>query len=197
MGRFLFTTLLAAAISSNACALNLTPHEMIVSSDGPPVKRYFFQDESKRLIFRMDNKMTVDGTTVLATFRFDDLKGAGMTLGKSSMKPEMRFDQKNLEQYRFIARSFVPQNATNVQVDSEKPDAVPINGWTSHQFVFNYTLFGFPYRRSVTFINYSEKEQLVLDISGAAADYDKAYMRGYRVLNSLSDLLPANTTGPT
>ncbi len=196
--KILFATLLrSVAISSNIYALNLTPHELTVAKDGPPIKRYFFQDEDKRLIFRMDNMMTVDGTTASATFRFNDLKSAGMTLSKSPMKPEMLFDQKNLEQYRSVARSFVPQNATDVQPESERSDAVPINGWTSHQFIFTYNLFGFPYRRSVTFVNYSEKEQLMFDVCGAEADYAKAYMRSYRVLNSLSELLPTSTLGPT
>ena len=53
------------------------------------------------------------------------------------------------------------QNATAAQLESEKPNAIPINGWTRHQFIFTYNLFGFPYRRSVTFINYSEKEPIV------------------------------------
>ena len=53
------------------------------------------------------------------------------------------------------------QNAIAAQLESEKPNAIPINGWTHRQFIFTYNLFGFPYRRSVTLMNYSEKEQIV------------------------------------
>ena len=188
--------LLAGTLPNNVYALDLTPHEIAVSSDGPPVKRYFFQDASKRVTFRMDNKMTVNGAAEAAAFRFNDLKSAGMTLSKSSMKPEMPFDQKNLESYRSVARSFVPQNSSDVQLESEKADAVAINGWTSYQFAFTYNLFGIPYRRSVTFINYGEKEQIIFDVSGAKADYEKIYARSYRVLNSLTEFL-STTAGPT
>jgi hypothetical protein len=189
--------LLAGAISSEVYALDLTPHEIAVSSTGPPIKRYFFEDASKRVTFRMDNQMAVSGTSETAAFRFNDLKSAGMTLSKSSLKPEMRFDKNNLDPYRSVARGFVPQNATGTQLESERTDAVAINGWTSHQFIFSYTLFGFPYRRSVTFINYSEREQLIFGISATAVDYERTYMRGYRVLNSLSDLVPGSAEGPT
>jgi hypothetical protein len=198
MKKFLVATvLLTGAISSDVYALDLTPHEIAMSNDGPPIKRYYFEDASKRVTFRMDNQMTVNGTPESAAFRFSDLKSSGMTLSKSSMKPEVRFEQKNLAPYRSVARGFVPQNATDVQLESETADAVAINGWTSQQFLFTYNLFGFPYRRSVTFINYNEKEQIVVDISGAAVDYEKSYMRSYRVLNSLSDLLSTTTEGPT
>jgi hypothetical protein len=184
-------------ISSGAFALDLTPHEIAASGDGPSIKRFFFQDEDKRVSFRIDSKMTVSGTSAVAAFRFEDINTAGVTLSKSQMKPAAPFDEKNLESYRVAARTFFPPNATNIQLDEEKPDAIAINGWTSRQFVFSYNLFGAPYRRSITFVNYSQTEQIVLDIGAAAPDYEKTYLRGYRVLNSLTDLTTASSSGPT
>jgi hypothetical protein len=188
---------LIGALFSDAQALDLTPHETTVTNDGPPVKRYFFQDGNKRLSFRIDKKMTVIGASDSAAFRFNDIRNAGMKLSKSQSNPQVPFDQKNLEPYRSAARSFVPANATDVQFEEEKPNAIAINGWVSQQFILNYKLFGFPYRCSVTFLNYSEKEQIVLDVRAPAADYEKTYLRGYRMLNSLSDLPAATTSGPT
>lgn len=188
---------LAGVLFSQAHALDLTPHEITVTSDGPPVKRYFFQDGDKRLAFRIDNKMTVSGSHESAVFRFGDLRNAGMKLSRSQSNPQTPFNQKSLESYRTVARSLIPANAADIRVEEEKPDAITINGWGSQQFVFTYHLFGFPYRGSVTFLNYSEKEQIVLDVSAPAPDYEKTYLRGYRVLNSISDLLPATKSGPT
>ena len=193
--------LIALAVASSLCdrveALDLTPHDVPNSSGGPAVKRHFFQDGDKRMGFKVDNKMTVSGASNLATFLFDDLKAANMSISTSSKSPETPFDgEKNLESYRVAARALVPAGATEVQIE-EKPNPIAINDWTSYQFVFNYNLFGVSYRRSVTFLNYNQKEQFVIDVRAPMPDYDKAYSRGYRVLNSLSELRDLTSTGPT
>lgn len=198
MKKTIITTLiLVAGFFGEARALDLTPHEIAITNDGPPVKRYFFEDGQKRMSFRIDNKMAVDGNSEASAFRFDDITGAAMKLSKSALKPVAAFDEKNLESYRVAARTFLPPNAANIQMAEEKSDAIAINGWTSRQFVFSYNLFGAPYRRSITFLNYDASEQLVLDISAAAPDYEKTYLRSYKVLNSLSDLTTASSSGPT
>lgn len=191
------TLILVGVLFGEARALDLTPHEITITNDGPPMRRYFFQDGEKRMAFRIDKNMTVDGNTESSAFRFNDITGAGMKLSKSRLKPQVLFDEKNLDSYRVASRTFLPPNSTNVQLEEEKSDAIAINGWTSRQFVFSYNLFGVPYRRSITFLNYDASEQLVLDISAAAPEYEKIYLRGYRILNSLSDLITASSSGPT
>ena len=180
---------------STARALNLQPREVAVEKDGPPVRRYFFQDEGKRLLFRIDGKMSVGGSATEAVFRFSDIHDAAMRLSKSKMIPEIAFDEKGLKLYRPAAQSYVPAQATDVQIVEENLDAIPINNWADHQFTLTYKLFGLPYRESVTFFNYSPTEQLVFDVRSPEADYEKTYSRSYRVLNSLSDFV--GVTGPT
>ena len=184
-----------AVCLSTARALNLQPQEIMVEKDGPPVRRYFFQDEGKRLLFRIDGRMSVQGSATEALFRFSHIRNAIMKLSKSAMTPQAAFDEKTLKLYRAAARSCAPPQATEFQITSESADAVPINGWTSHQFVLSYKLFGAPYRESVTYFNYSPTEQLVFDVRSPEADYEKTYSRSYRVLNSLSDF--AAEPGPT
>ena len=196
MKKLPFATLfLCGALFNSADAIDLTPHD--VAADGPLAKFYFFQDEGKRVAFHIDSNMTVSGTSTSAAFGFNDTSTAGVKLAKSQMKPDLLFNEKNLESYRAAARAFLPPNAANILLDAEKPDAIRINRWTSHQFIFSYNLFGTPYRRSITFLNYSATEQLVLDVSGAVPEYDKTYLQGYRVLNSLSDLTTMSGSGPT
>jgi hypothetical protein len=189
--------LVTGAFLDGADALDLTPHEVAIAKDGPPIRRYFFQDANKRLGFRMDDKMTASGANDSAIFRFSDIQTATMRLSKSPMKPDVLFDEKNLVSYRAAARALLPPDAKDVRVEGEKADAIAINGWTSRQVVFTYYLFSIPYRRSITFLNYSGKEQIILDLGAAAADYEKVYFRGYRVLNSLSELNSDSTSGPT
>lgn len=180
---------------STARALNLQPREVMTEKDGPPVRRYFFQDEGKRLFFRIDGKMAVNGSANEAVFRFSDIHDAAMRLAKSRITPETAFDEKGLKSYRPAAQSYVPPQATDVRITEESSNAIPINKWTDHQFTLTYKLFGSPYRESVTFINYSPTEQIVFDVRSPEVDYDKTYSRSYHVLNSLSDLV--GEQGPT
>jgi hypothetical protein len=197
MKKSIAVALCLGTIPSSIFALDLTPHEIAASKDGSPVQRFFFQDESKRMSFRIDNKMAVSGANDSAVFRFNDIKNAGVKLSKSRTNPEVLFDEKNLESYRAITRTFLPSEAKDPQIEDEKPAAIAINGWNSYQFVLTYKLFGFPYRRSITFLNYNGKEQLIFDVSAPESDYQKVYARGYKILNSLSDLSASNNTGPT
>ncbi len=182
--------------SVSALALSLSPNELPTNTSGPVIKRYYFQDEGKRLTFRIDGKMAVSGNSDSVAFRFDDLPAAAMKIVRSQMKPAIAFDEKNLPSYRATARALLAPEAINVEVAEEIPNAIAINGWTSHQFVLTYDLFGLHYRRSITFLNYSEKEQFIVDVVSGPEDYGKVYARGYRVLNSLSDT-PLATAGPT
>ncbi len=176
-----------AACLSTARALSLQPQEVMIEKDGPPVRRYFFQGDGKRLLFHIDGRMSVSGSANEAVFRFSDIHDAAMKLSKSGMTPQIAFDEKNLKLYRAAARSYVPPQATDVQITGENTDALPINGWTDHQFMLSYKLFGSPYRESITFFNYSPTEQLVFDVRSSDADYAKTYGRSYHVLNSMSD----------
>ena len=180
-----------------ASALNLQPQEVTIEKDGPPVRRYFFVDESKRVLFRIDGRMSVSGSATQAVFHFSDIRNANMRLTRSAIKPDIGFDERNLELYRSTARRYVPAQANDVQIVEERSDAIPINGWANHQFVVTYKLFGIPYRQSVTFFNYSATEQLVFDVTSEAKEYEKAYARGYSVLNSFSDYVPGRDAGPT
>ena len=141
--------------------------------------------------------MTVNGSSNQAMFGFEDIRNATMRLTRSSLTPQTPFDEKNLELYRAATRGFIPAQATDIQITEERSDAIPINGWVSHQFVVSYKMFDFPYRQSVTFFNYSATEQIVFDVSAPEADYEKAYARSYRVLNSLSDYVPGAEVGPS
>lgn len=168
-------------------ALDLTPRAITTSYNGFRVNRYFFEDSGKQMGFRIDSKMTVKGTTASAAFKFEDLTNASMQIVKSPKSPEAPFADKEIELYRAHARALVPANATDVEIEQENRDAIAINGWTSHQFLFTYKLFGVPYRRSVIFLNYNKTEQLILDVSAPALEFELVYLRSYQVLNSLSE----------
>lgn len=181
-----------------AGALNLTPHRILVGGDGPARPRHYFQDTGKRLGFRIDGKMTVNGSSDSAVFRFLDCSSGTMELAKSSVaQPRPAFTAKGFKSYEAIARTLLPRAASNVQLVEQKPDAIAINGWKSVQFVFTYEFFGLTYRRAITFLDFNLQEQYVMDVSARAVNFDNVYARSYQVLNSLYEMPPDNKPGPS
>jgi len=197
MKKWYAAALLFGLTSTGAHAFDLTPLETSISNDGPPATHYAFEDEGKRVSYRIDNKMTVKGASDSVAFAFNDIGTAEMKWSKSPVRPVLPFDEKNLATYRTAARTLVPHDATDIQLEEETPEAIAINGWTSQQFIFTYNIFGVARRRAVTFVNLRAQEQVVFEISAATPDYEKAYARGYRVLNSISELPATGLPGPT
>ncbi|MDQ2919950.1 MAG: hypothetical protein M3R10_08760 [Verrucomicrobiota bacterium] len=192
----IFASIFLGIVASANAALDLTPNEIRAASDGPAIKRYYFRDGSKQLTFRVDNKMSVNGNSDAAVFHFQDINGAAVKLARAQTSVRTLFDEKNLAAYRNIARTSLPADAADVQTEEERANPITINGWTSYRFVFTYKLFGNAQKRSITFVNYNEAEQLIFDVNATANDYEKVYARGYKILNSISDL-PVDPNGPT
>jgi hypothetical protein len=199
ISRGTITVLLCFAfLFSQADALNLTPHRILVGGDGPARVRHYFQDTGKRLGFRIDRKMTVNGSSDAAVFRFADCHSAIMRLMKSSVaRPRPLFTPKGFKSYEAIARTFLPRAASKVQLVQQLPDAISINGWQSVQFVFTYEFFGLSYRRAITFLDFNPEEQYVMDVSARSVNFDNVYGRSYQVLNSLYELPADNKSGPS
>ncbi len=183
--------------STSAQALNLKPHRILIGGDGPARERHYFQDDDKRLAFRIDGKMRVSGSSDVATFRFTDLNAAVMRLMKSPSSPNIPFSEKGPKSYEAVARTLLPSDATNVELAETKPGAVSINGWTSLQFIYTYEFFGLSYRRAITFLNFDANEQFIFDVSARENNFGNAYGRGYRVLNSLFELPLDGAAGPS
>ena len=198
MKRYLFAALFSLAlVGGKAEALNLTPLRIMIGGDGPERVRYYFRDAEKRFVFRMDPKMNVTGSSDSAAFRFEDVATAATRFFKSPSPTSVAFDENGLRAYEALARSSLPSDALNVQLVEQIPDAIAINGWKGVQFIYTYQFYGLSYRRSITFLNFSETEQFVFDVSSRAVDYPAVYARSYRFLNSLYEMPNDQPVGPS
>ena len=180
-----------------AFALDLTPHQILPQPDLPPSQRYYFLDEGRQFSFKIDNKMTIAGGSDAVSFSFKDAATGSMRLTKSSAPAELPLDDKSGETYRAAARALIPSQATDVQLQRESSSAVVINGWTSRQYKFLYSLAGIRYCRAITFINLAPQKQIVFDVIAAMNDFPKVYARSYLVLNSIGDTPASSQNGPT
>lgn len=188
----LIAGLASLAISNAPCdTLDLTPQKFVHGiEDG--TGHYYFKDNARKLkvSFRVDCETAVEGQSSSLHFRFTNTDSADMKVSTSPLGPGLLFDEKGLEQYRQAAQACLPAGSTEVVLEQETPDVVPINSWSSYQFVFKYLLYGARFRKSVTFLNYSEKDQVVMSVGAQPKDYQDTYDRSFRILNSFHEILP-------
>jgi len=189
MNRFVLISSLYLGLLLSCDALDLTPHRRVAGVEDA-TGRYYFQNDAKKLGFRVDPKTRVSGNASKAVFEFSDLETAGMTIAQSTLTPDTPFEGDGLKKYRDLATGSLPAGSLNVVLETEIPNAIPINRWSTHQYVFTCNFYGVSVKKSITFLNFSGKEQLVVTISAPAKDYAKAYARSYGILNSIYEMKP-------
>ncbi len=113
-----------------------------------------------------------------------------MTIAKSPLDTRTPFSGDALKQYSDLARNSLPAGATDVVLEQDVPNPISINGWSSHGYVFTCNFFGVKFRRSVTFLNFSPKDQWLIAINAPVKNYDKTYARTYGILNSMYAMKP-------
>jgi hypothetical protein len=189
MRRLFLSTCLFLGLLIQCRALDLTPRPR-VSGVMDATARFFFKDEAKKFGFRVDPKTRVSGNPARAVFELTDLETSGMTIDKSPLDSRAPFTGDSLKQYGDLAHAALPAGATDVVLEQELPNAISINGWTSRQYVFTCNFYGVKLRRSITFVNFSPKDQLLIAINAPVKNYDKTYARCYGILNSIYSMKP-------
>ena len=104
-----------------------------------------------------------------AVFHFRDLGGT-LTMKPSPFNPDDPFSGPALETYRKAALGFVPAGATDISIKAEAPNPLTFHGWSSHCFTVAYQLPGRRFLQSVTFLNFSARQQILL-VASAPADH--------------------------
>jgi hypothetical protein len=176
----------AALLVGTACAraLEFNVAYIQTASEGGIVKRPYFPDGGQKLVFHIDGKTTVESLGYAAVFRFQGLDDALLRIGRSRSNPDIPFEAKYLDQYRLMARDALPQGAENITPDGEKADAFAINGWKSYQVALTFEVNHVAWRRTVTFVNYNDHDQIAVTIEAPLNAFPKAAERGWKIINS-------------
>src|SRR5438034_10009067 len=95
-------------------------------------------------------------------FRFSKLKQAEMRLRPSAFSVEMKFGPDTLERYEQGARKLLPAGARDIVLEQQTPNPLSINNWQSHRFIFKYNTGVGEVRESITFLNITPTQQVVV-----------------------------------
>ena len=179
--------LLAVAASS---AVDLTPHFVTRGTGEGAIQVPYFLEGETRYSLQIPPGVRTLGGAGEVTFYFNELDGASFTMKASPFKPDVPFTGPSLETYRQALSRFLPPGAQAPTPKSEDPDPLPGRGWAGHRFTLDYKLPGRAFVQSVTYLNFSDRQQIVLIITAPAPLFQKAEEISLRMMNSWRDLSP-------
>ena len=193
---FLTTSIALLLLAAQAFSgLVLTPRLVTIDYGGTPVRRAYFMDGEKKFAVTMDHETELSARGDGALFCFTKLPLATVELRHSPMKAGSGFSQENISEYAKAARQLL---APTAEVWPEEPmvlDPLPINGWKTCRFNFFYRVGGSPVRADVTFIDLSEKEQIVVITGGSASDYARVRSRSDDIIRRWHEVTPEEESG--
>lgn len=176
--------LLILVPGAGASAIDFTPRYAESVQDGFPVKRLYFSDQAQRIYLSIPNSWRVTGDGQHGTFTPANLNQASIVLENSPISAQVPFDEKGLESYRKAASDLLPPGASDVQIEFERANEVPNNGWTSFEMAFTYRVYGQPFCKNVLFINIDKEKQIRFRVEARKEHFEKLYPQARAALGS-------------
>jgi hypothetical protein len=186
----LHVCLLLALSALSASALDLAPKFINTSADGITIRRPYFSDGSKKYSVTLNVETELVPYEDGALFRFIKLKNAEMRLRPSSFSTEVKFAPDTLDRYQDAARKLLPQIAQEVTLVEETPNPVTINRWKSHRYVFKYKTPTGEVRESITFLNITPDQQVIVQVYAMEKDFTDAAARAWDIIRRWHELNP-------
>jgi hypothetical protein len=194
-----FHLLVAVALCASALrasAVDLTPRFVDTFTDGVATHRLYFADGDQKIGLSINHETTVEpgaGGTVFRFPKFDDIL---FILKHSPMSADQAFEGVTLARYREAARRLLPPGAKNIETLDEEPDPITINRWHSYRFNYTCESTGYLRKQTVTFLNISAEEQLVLIVTSTVQNFPEAAARSWQIIRSWQPILPGAELPP-
>ena len=180
----------------HASALDLTPRWVDTAIDGVPKRQMYFADGSKKFLLSIDKETDVAPGMGGTNFRFPKFPDIDFIMMPSQFKPADAFDDIKLPDYREAARKLLPARAHAAEIAEEQANPIPINGWKSFRVQFRFTMDSRIRVQTVTFLNVSERDQIVLLTSAPERDWNEASDRSWQITRSWQEMLPGDDGPP-
>lgn len=191
---------LVLGASLGAEEFDLTPRKVMTFVEGPDIERHYFRHGEDRYVYSPPDHARVFGGKDRMTLSFeDDPGGSRIEISPSILDPvavpfftEGRMDSH----YPVLARKQVPGGAVDVGDPAVSKDPLPINEWSSIEFVYDYQMDGAPRRMAVIFLNFTPEDQLLITIEAGKERFPAIYSIGRKIFNRLHRLRPGEEVKP-
>ena len=184
------------ATALRAPAVDLTPRFTDTFVDGVTTHRLYFADNGQKIGLSINRETTVEAGAGGTVFRFPKFSDIIFILKHSPMSADQTFEGVTLDRYREAARRLLPPGAQDITVLAEELDPITINDWHSLRFTYSCVSTGAPRKQTVTFLNISPEEQLVLIVTATEQNFPEAAARSWQIIRSWQPLLPGQEKPP-
>jgi hypothetical protein len=183
-------TILFALSALPAFALDLTPQFITTRADGVVITRPYFADGEKKYALTLDTETELLSGEGGPLFRFTKLIQANMRWRLSPFGVEVKFDGEALTAFEQAARKNLPALAESVVLEGQVPNPWPVNGWQGHSFIFKFKTASGEVRQSVTFLNITPGQQIVVTVASMSKDFEEVSERAYDTIRRWHELDP-------
>jgi hypothetical protein len=164
-------------IVSTAEALDLTPKNIERSSgEGPSTPGVQFTEQTGKIFYNPPKNWTFYGGGSSITFTASDGSQGWMkilTLDKKD--PKSQPASPSPEDLQAWSARFIPENAQETTFIKSVPSPFTLGPLTCTEFIFSFVRYASRDMISISVVDYSEKERLVVIISSAAKDFEKVH----------------------
>ena len=165
--------LLSLTLLTAARALDLTPQFGNVDADGLQLRMPFFQDGAKRVYIKPPNGWKIEGSSRRAVLFNDSAphSSIALMLSPQPLLPTTEAERKTL---RDTVLALAGKDAESVEVETETPDPLPLNGWKTFDIRIAYATSGARHLKSVMLVRLNAFEELQVVVSGPQNEFGKA-----------------------
>ena len=188
-----FALFLSSALTR--AEIELHPRYVAIDVGGAIIRRAYFAEGNKNYAVTIDAETEVLDGTGGAVFRFKSVEGAEVSLRPSPLTVAVPFTLEKLPEYLKSARMLLGNSAIITKETPALLDVFPINGWTSCRYTFQYQVAGISYESDVTFLNISEKQQVVMVTGAKEKDFEQVRARADKLMKRWHEVLPGDEQG--
>ena len=157
---------LVAALPRLAAALDLTPIENWREQEGVRISTLIFNDPTGKVRYQPPADWRISGGPDLLSL-YPSQQEAFMQLRIFGRKPQPA-NATGAEDLAKWTLTFLPQDATTVEMSEERPSPFTLSGRPSREFIYTYTSGGRRFQTGVAVCDLDERERLLVIVTARA-----------------------------
>lgn len=161
------------AVSPLEAELNLSPREEKFELDGTKLTHLVFENgTTSRTTYQPPKQWSYSGSDNKLQLQPPEKGQADIAIAKVPRQDAIPFEETNREKLKLKAIASLPEDSSNVKVESEEPNPVQISGHNTYLLQLSYTRFGEKFKRYFLLVDLANG-QLLCQLTSRERDYDR------------------------
>ena len=152
--------------------LNLSPREEKFELDGIQLTHLVFENgTNQKTTYQPPKQWSYSGSDNKLQLQPPEKGQADIAISKISRQDAIPFEETNREKLKQKAISSLPEDSSDIKVESEEPNPLQISGRATYLFQLSYIRFGERFKRYFLLVNLPNG-QLLCQLTSRERDYD-------------------------